>query len=58
MDWMFDDFKTELDALNSTVREKAFEIAKELVQEKDLSAKEALKQAIIRAEEWFYDLGG
>ncbi|MCK7591309.1 hypothetical protein M0G43_12045 [Subsaxibacter sp. CAU 1640] len=58
MDWMFDDFKTELDALNPTVREKALEIAKELVQEKDLSAKEALKEAIIRAEEWFYDLGG
>lgn len=58
MDWMFDDFKTELDSLNPTVREKALEIAQELVQKKDLSAKEALKEAIIRAEEWFYDLGG
>ncbi len=58
MDWMFEDFKTELDKLNPTVREKALEIAKKLVQEKDLSEKEAIQEGITKAEEWFYDLGG
>ena len=58
MDWMFKDFKIELDALNPRVREKALAIAKELIKRKDISAKEALTEAIIRAEEWFYDLGG
>ena len=58
MDWMFEDFKTDLDGLNSKVREKALEIAKELVEKKDLPAKEALQEAIIGAEEWFYDIEG
>lgn len=58
MDWMFEDFKIELDALNKVVREKALEIAKELVEKKDLTPKEAIDEGIIRAEEWFYDLGG
>ena len=58
MDWMFEDFKTDLDGLNPKVREKALEIAKELVEKKDLLAKEALQEAIIRAEEWFYDIEG
>lgn len=58
MDWMFEDFKTELDALNPGVREKALTIAKELIEKKDISAKEALSVGIIRAEEWYYDLGG
>ena len=55
---MFEDFKTDLDGLNPKVREKALEIAKELVEKKDLLAKEALQEAIIRAEEWFYDIEG
>ncbi|MGX1023079.1 hypothetical protein [Flavobacterium sp. CS20] len=58
MDWMFEDFKTDLDTLNPIVREKALSIAKELIEKKDISAKEALTQGIIRAEEWFYDLEG
>ena len=58
MDWMFKDFKIELDALNPRVREKALKIAKELVEMKGISAKEAITEAIIRAEEWFYDLEG
>ena len=58
MDWMFQDFRTDLDGLNPKVREKALEIAKELVEKKDLPAKEALQQAIMRAEEWFYDIEG
>ncbi|HUH27797.1 MULTISPECIES: hypothetical protein [Bacteroidota] len=58
MDWMFEDFKTDLDALNPIVREKALAIAKELIEKKDISAKEALSEGIIKAEEWFYDLEG
>ncbi len=55
---MFEDFKTDLDTLNPIVREKALSIAKELIEKKDISAKEALSEGIIRAEEWFYDLEG
>ena len=58
MDWMFEDFKTDLDVLNPVVRGKPLAIAKELIEKKDISAKEALSEGIIRAEEWFYDLGG
>ena len=58
MDWMFEGFKTDLDTLNPIVREKALSIAKELIEKKDISAKEALSEGIIRAEEWFYDLEG
>ena len=58
MDWMFEDFKTDLDTLNPIVQEKALSIAKELIEKKDISAKEALSEGIIRAEEWFYDLEG
>lgn len=55
---MFEDFKTDLDSLNKVVREKALAIAKELVEKKNLTPKEAITEAIIRAEEWFYDLEG
>lgn len=55
---MFEDFKTDLDGLSPRVREKALEIAKELVEKKDLPVKEAIQEAIIRAEEWFYDIEG
>ena len=34
MDWMFEDFKTDLDTLNPIVREKALSIAKELIEKK------------------------
>ena len=51
MDWMFEDS-------NHKVREKALEIAKELVEKKDLPAKDALQEAITKAEEWFYDIEG
>ena len=58
MDWMFEDFKTDLDSLNPTVREKALEIANELMKEGKFTEKEAITKAIKRAEEWFYDLEG
>ncbi|MGB2761511.1 hypothetical protein BC962_0997 [Gillisia mitskevichiae] len=58
MDWMFEDFKTDLDSLDSRVKEKALEIARKLVNEKNYSEKKAIAEAIVMAEEWFYDLEG
>ncbi|HUH29694.1 hypothetical protein [Gelidibacter sp.] len=58
MDWMFEDFKTDLDALNPVVRAKALAFAKKLIEKKDISAEEALSEGIISAEEWYYDLRG
>ncbi len=58
MDSMFEDFKTDLDSLNPLVRKKALEIAKQLVLKENYTEKEAITKAIIKAEEWFYDLEG
>ncbi|MDT0691376.1 hypothetical protein RM549_16390 [Salegentibacter sp. F188] len=58
MDWTFEDFKTDLDSLNPTVREKALEIANELMKEGKFTEKEAITEAIKQSEEWFYDLEG
>ncbi|WP_345599573.1 hypothetical protein VS868_06295 [Salinimicrobium sp. 3283s] len=58
MDWMFEDFKTDLDSLTPIVREKALEIANELMKEGKSTEKEAIDQAIKQAGEWFYDLEG
>ena len=58
MDWMFEDFKTDLDSLTPIVRKKALEIAQELMKEGKFTEKEAITEGIKRAEEWFYDLEG
>ena len=58
MDWMFDDFKNDLDSLDPRVKKKALEIARQLVEEKNYPRKKAITEAIVRAEEWFYDLEG
>ncbi|MDT0651172.1 hypothetical protein [Autumnicola edwardsiae] len=58
MHWMFEDFKTDLDSLNRTVRKKALEIANELMIQGKCTEKEAITEAIKQAEEWFYDLEG
>ena len=55
---MFEDFKTDLDSLDSRVKEKALEIARKLVNEKNYSEKKAIAEAIVKAEEWYYDLEG
>ena len=55
---MFEDFKTDLDKLNPTVREKAIEIANKLIEQDHFSKEKAITEAIVRAKEWFYDLGG
>jgi uncharacterized protein YdaT len=58
MDWTFEEFKTSLDDLHPEVKEKALTIAKKLVLEKGYSRENTIKEGIIKAEEWFYDLGG
>lgn len=54
---LFNDFGLELDELNSMVKERAIEIANQLLEE-GLSKKEALKEGIKQAQEWFLDLEG
>ena len=58
MEWLFEDFKTDLDSLNPVVREKTLEIANELMKRGKFTEKEAITEAIKQAEEWFYDLEG
>jgi uncharacterized protein YdaT len=54
---LFNDFGLELDGLNSIVKERAIEIANQLLEE-GLSKQEALKEGIKQAQEWFLDLEG
>ncbi len=58
MDWKFENFRTDLDSLNPTIRKKALEIASYLIKEKSYTEKKAIAEAIIKAEEWYYDLEG
>ena len=58
MEWTFEEFKTSLDDLHPDVKEKAIEIAKKLVLEKNYTRQNAIKEGIRKAEEWFYDLKG
>lgn len=58
MEWLFEDFKTDLDPLNPIIREKALEMANELMKQGEYLEKEAIDEAIKKAEEWFYDLEG
>jgi len=58
MKWTFDNFKPKLENLSPEVREKAIEIAQELMEKGGISEERAISKAIIIAEEWFYDLGG
>jgi len=58
MNWIFENFKPELDNLTPPVREKALEIAHKLMEKGGISEEKAITQAIVQAEEWFYDLEG
>jgi len=55
---MFEDFKTDLDSLHPEVKQKALEIARELMSQKSYTKEKAVQEAITQAEEWFYDLRG
>jgi uncharacterized protein YdaT len=55
----FDDLEPMLKELNPKVREKAIELADEmLVDGRHTDAEQALKDGIKLAEEWFSDLEG
>ncbi len=58
MNWIFENFKPELDNLTPHVREKALEIANRLMEQGGISEEKAIQQAIVQAEEWFYDSEG
>jgi uncharacterized protein YdaT len=58
MDWIFENFRAKLENLNPQVREKAVEIAKTLMKKDGFSDEEAIKKAIVEAEEWFLDSEG
>lgn len=58
MDWTFEDFNTDLDRLNPLVRKKALEIARKLMNDGKHSEGQAMTEAILQAQEWFYDLEG
>lgn len=53
------DFPEALKDLNPKVREKAVEIANELLEEDDaLTPRQAVEVAVARAERWYYDQAG
>ena len=56
--WTFEGLKSDLNSLDPTVKEKALIIAKELIRQGNYAEKEAITEAIKRAEEWFYDREG
>lgn len=58
MKWTFENFKTDLDDLDPRVREKALEIANNLMEKDDYSEERAIEEAIKEAEEWFLDRQG
>lgn len=53
------DFPEELNDLIPKVRQKAVEIANELLEEDDkLTPRQAIKRAVALAERWYYDQAG
>ncbi|CAM3414910.1 hypothetical protein [Aequorivita lipolytica] len=58
MNWTFENFKPALDNLTPQVREKAVKIAHKLMEQGGISEERAIQQAIVRAEEWFYNSEG
>lgn len=58
MNWTFENFKPHLENLTPQTREKALEIAEQLMQKGGISEERAITEAIVRAEEWFYNSEG
>lgn len=56
--WTFEGSHAKLDQLDPRTRSKAVEIAHGLMENGKLSEEEAIEEAIIRAEEWFYGTEG
>lgn len=55
---IFNEFEVELKELKPEVREKALEIAAQLLMNKDNKRMDAMKEGIRQAEEWFMNLEG
>ncbi len=58
MEWIFENFKAELNNLTPEVREKALKIAQKIMEKGGVSEDEAIKEAIAEAQEWLYDSEG
>jgi len=58
MEWTFEEFKTSLDELHPEIKEKAIGIANKLMIEKSYTRENNIKEGVVKAEEWFYDLEG
>lgn len=58
MEWIFENFKAELSNLTPEVRKKALTIAKKLMKKGGVSEDEAIRKAIVEAQEWLYDSEG
>jgi uncharacterized protein YdaT len=58
MNWTFENFKPHLENLTPQAREKALEIAEHLMEKGGISEGKAIKEAIVRAEEWFLNSEG
>jgi uncharacterized protein YdaT len=58
MKWTFENFEADLQDLTPEVKEKALEIAHDLMEKGGYSEKEALEEAIKEAEEWFLNSQG
>ncbi len=55
---IFNEFEADLQNLKPKVREKAIEIAAALLTKNNYTRRDALKEGIRQAEEWFLDLEG
>lgn len=56
--WTLDNFPAKLDDLKPKAREKAVEIANQLMESAQYTEQEAIRKAIQQAEEWFYESEG
>lgn len=58
LEFPFEDYEDKFEKLNPRVRQKAIEIAKDLISQEHYTQKSAVQEAILRAESWFLDLEG
>ena len=58
MEWIFENFKAQLNDLSLEVREKALKIANQLMEKGGISEEEAIREGIAQAQEWLYDSEG
>lgn len=56
--WTLDNFPVKLEDLKPKAREKAVEIANQLMESGKYSEEEALQKATQQAQQWFYESEG